>query len=318
MTSLEDAYAVPTVATLARPNERLKGILFLCGGAFIFTFQDIIIKLVSGRYPLSEVLAIRCVVAVPLLLVLVHFDGGLAGLLTRRWRLLLLRAVLLLVCYSCYYLAIAAIPLAEAVPLYYTAPLFIVLLSGPLLGERVGLGRWIAVAVGFAGVVIADSRGASSAILLAVGSAAFYGLAQVMARRLGVTERASVMTFFHNLVFLLAATVMALWTGDGSYADGGDASMQFLLRPWVAPTGFDFAIVAATGFIAALGSFCLTHAYRIAEANVVAPFEFTSIIWAVIGGLVVWGYVPDAAMITGALLIVGAGVYVLTSSREVR
>ena len=318
MSAIEDTYVVPAAVAPTRPNERLKGILFLCAGAFIFTFQDIIIKLVSGRYPLSEVLAIRCVVAVPLLLVLVHFDGGLGGLLTRRWSLLLLRAVLLLVCYSCYYLAIAAIPLAEAVPLYYTAPLFIVLLSGPVLGERVGLGRWIAVVVGFAGVVIADSRGASSAIVLAVGSAAFYGLAQVMARRLGVTERASVMTFFHNLVFLAAATVMALLTGDGSYDDGGNASLQFLLRPWTTPTLFDFAIIAATGFIAALGSFCLTHAYRIAEANVVAPFEFTSIIWAVIGGLVVWGYVPDAAMITGALLIVAAGVYVLTSSRQPR
>src|SRR5215471_4479796 len=262
MTSLEDAYAVPTVAALTRPNERLKCILFLCGGAFIFTFQDIIIKLVSGRYPLSEVLAIRCVVAVPLLLVLVHFDGGLPSLLSRRWHLMLLRAGMLLVCYSCYYLAIAAIPLAEAVPLYYTAPLFIVMLSGPLLGERVGLGRWIAVVVGFAGVVIADSRGATSAILLAVGSAAFYGLAQVMARRLGVTERASVMTFFHNLVFLLAAVVMAVATGDGSYAEGSNASAQFLLRPWALPLATDSAIIAATGFIAALGSFCLTHAYR--------------------------------------------------------
>src|SRR5262249_19100994 len=142
MTSLEDAYAVPTVADLARPNERLKGILFLCGGAFIFTFQDIIIKLVSGRYPLSEVLAIRCVVAVPLLLVLGEFAGGVTGLLSRRWILPLRRAVLSLPCDSSPADALRAMPLAEAAPLDYPSPLFIVLLSGPLLGERVGLGRW--------------------------------------------------------------------------------------------------------------------------------------------------------------------------------
>jgi len=318
MSAIEDAYVVPDAASAGRPNERLKGILFLCAGAFIFTFQDVIIKLVSDRYPLPEVLAIRCLIAVPLLLLIVRFDGGFAALRSRRWGLLLLRALMLLVCYSCYYLAIAAIPLAEAVPLYYTAPLFIVMLSGPLLGERVGLSRWVAVLVGFTGIIIADSRGISSAVVLAVGSAAFYGLAQVMARRLGATERASVMTLFQNLVFLLAAVAMGLVTGDGSYAEGGDASAQFLLRPWTLPTAFDFAIIAATGFIAALGSFCLTHAYRIAEANVVAPFEFTSILWAVIAGLVVWHDVPDAPKIIGALLIVVAGVYVLTSARQSR
>ena len=80
MSAIEDAYVVPGDASPARPNERLKGILFLCAGAFIFTFQDIIIKLVSDRYPLSEVIFVRCIVAVVPLLLLVHLDGGLAGL----------------------------------------------------------------------------------------------------------------------------------------------------------------------------------------------------------------------------------------------
>ncbi len=140
---------IDSTPAAAPGDERLRGILFLCAGAFVFTIQDVIIKLVSDRYPLPEVLAVRCTVALPILLLPIHFDGGLAGLRSRRLGVLLLRGALLLA-YATYYLAVAALPLAEAVSLYYSAPLFIVMLSGPLLGERVGLSRWLALLAGAA------------------------------------------------------------------------------------------------------------------------------------------------------------------------
>jgi drug/metabolite transporter (DMT)-like permease len=298
----------------ARLGPRLTGIVALCAGAFVFSLQDLIIKWVSGDYPLPEVLAIRGVVAFFPLLLLAHLEGGLAGLRTRRPLVLLARAGLLLVSYTAYYLAIAAIPLAEAVSLYYSAPLFIVALAGPLLHERIPHSRWLVIALGLAGVVLVLRPGSGAfdpAALLSVVSAAFYGLAALMARRLRATERASVMSFYQNLVFFAAALAMGVVAGDGRFSGSGHASVQFLLRGWAMPPLGDFLLFAATGLIGAFGSWLLTQGYRMAEANVVAPFEYTSIVWAVLWGALIWGEMPSAFTAGGVALVIGAGLYVL-------
>jgi drug/metabolite transporter (DMT)-like permease len=307
------ASAVPT-----RPNERLRGILFLCAGALVFSLQDAVIKWVSGNYPLPQVLAIRALVAFAPLFLLLRLDGGIAGLRTRQPGLQLLRGALLLGAYACYYLAIAAIPLAEAVSLSFSAPLFIVALSGPFLGERIGVSRWLAVIVGFIGVLVICRPGRAAidpAALLTVAGAVFYAAAAIMGRRLGATARASVMAFYQNIVFLAGALVMGALAGHGGAAEFSHASLQFLLRGWVMPDLVDFLLIASTGLVAAVASWCLTHAYRIAEANVVAPFEYSSIIWGVLWGFLVWGEVPTLYTLAGVLLIVGAGLYVLRAAR---
>jgi drug/metabolite transporter (DMT)-like permease len=315
------AMSAGAASSPARSNEKLKGIAFLCAGALVFTLQDIVIKLVSGLYALPEILAIRCVVAVPPLILLIHLDGGLAQLRLRRPWVQLGRGALLLVSYASYYLSLAALPLAEAVALFFSAPLFIVSLAGPLLGEKVSLKRWLAVIVGFAGVVIVCRPGSQAmdpAALLSVGASASYALAQLMARRLGTMQRASIMSFTQNMVYLAAAAALGAVAGNGAFASSGHPSLQFLLRAWVVPPPGDLALIASTGIVAALGSWLLTHAYRIAEANVVAPFEYCSITWAVIAGILIWGEIPDAYTIVGVLVIVAAGIYVLRSGRQQR
>ena len=133
----------------------LPGILCLCTGATIFSLQDVVIKLMSGSYPLSEVLAMRGLIACVPLAFLLHFGAiGLRALKSERLGLLLLRSALLLCSYTTYYLALANLPLAVGVALFFTAPLFIVILSGPLLGEKVSPAQFVAVAVGFIGVLV--------------------------------------------------------------------------------------------------------------------------------------------------------------------
>jgi drug/metabolite transporter (DMT)-like permease len=301
----------------ARPNERLRGILFLCAGALVFSLQDAVIKWVSGDYPLPQVLAIRALVAFAPLFLLLRLDGGIAGLRTRRPGLQLLRGALLLGAYACYYLAIAAIPLAEAVSLSFSAPLFIVALSGPFLGERIGMKRWLAVIVGFIGVLVICRPGRAAidpAAILTVTGAVFYATAAIMGRWLGATSRASVMAFYQNIVFLAGGLTMGVIAGQGTM-EVHHASLQFLLRGWVMPDLVDFLLIASTGLVASVASWCLTHAYRIAEANIVAPFEYSSIIWGVLSGLLVWGEVPTLYTLAGVLLIVGAGIYVLRAAR---
>lgn len=306
------------MAAAPRGNEKFKGILFLCAGALVFTFQDVIIKWISGSYPLPEILTVRCIVAFLPLMVLIHVDGGFGGLRLKRPGALFLRGLLLLAAYTTYYLAIVAIPLTEAAALFYASPLFIVLLAGPLLGERPSLGAWLATVVGFMGVLIVLRPGSDlfdPAALFGLASTIFYGLAQLMARRLGTVERASVMALCQNLVFLLAAGAMGLIAGDGGLAGFGHVSLEFLFRAWAMPTMPDLLLMAATGVVAALGSWMLTHAYRIAEANVIAPFEYSSILILTVWGMLLWGEVPGLHTIIGVIVIVGAGIYVLRAGR---
>jgi len=310
----------------ARPAHRLKGILALLSGTSVFTLQDVIIKLMSGSYPLSEVLVLRCLVAFLPLCIFLVWDRGFVTL--RRHRLngrrlgfLLGRGVLLLVAYTSYYLALAAAPMAEVVALFFSGPLFIVLLSGPILGERPGPRRVLAVLAGFVGVIIICRPGSGllgPASLLAICSAASYGLAMLLARKASGSEQASVMALFQNLVFLAGAILAAILTnwGAGPAAAGGGASLRFLLSPWVNPAPMDLALMAATGLIGGLGSFLLTQAYRLAEANIIAPFEYTAIPLATFWGWLFWNEMPGAMSFLGFTFIVGAGLYVLRQPAE--
>lgn len=316
----------------------LPGITCLVVGAAVFSLQDVVIKLMSGGgYPLSEVLTVRGLVACVPLAFLLHFGGGgLTAVFSPRWKVLSFRAALLLVSYTTYYLAIANLPLAVAVALFFAAPLFIVLLSGPMLGEKVAPAQFAAVIVGFVGVLVicfgpsvmgagggGDSGGAAvdsllkPAALLALASPLFYGIASVMARKLADVESGAVMASYQNLVFLAGALVTALLTNMGGDLSAGfaDKSLVFLLRPWIMPTTTDFLMIASTGLIGATGSFLLTQAYRLAEANIVTPFEYVSILFGTLFGWWLWHEVPSVTTLAGIALIIGAGLYVLRGEK---
>jgi len=312
-----DPVSLVGVGTPARSNERLKGILFVSAGVMVFTLQDMIIKWISGDYPVTQILATRSLVAFMPLFLLLYLDGGINELRGHRLGRLMVRAVLLFLSYTTYYLAIAAIPLAEAGALFFTAPLFIVALAGPLLRERVGIKHWMAVSVGFIGAMIMIGADViDAAALFSLLAAALYALAQIMARDLGTSHRASVMSLYQNGVNLGAALVIGLVAGDGAFADVEHPSLAFFLRPWSMPDLPDLLLMGSTGLVAAIGIWCLTHAYRIAEANVIAPFEYSSIVWLVLAGYVIWDEVPKQMTIVGGILIVVAGIYVLRATRR--
>jgi drug/metabolite transporter (DMT)-like permease len=304
----------------AARSRRIAGILILCVGAFVFSIQDTLVKWISGSYPISQLLAIRSLIGFVPLLIFTHYDGGLRSIRTRRLGALLLRSLMLFLAYGAYYLAISAVPLAEAVSLYYSTPLFIVALSGPLLQERIGLGRWLSVCFGLIGVIVICKPGAGvfdPAALLAVVSAIFYAAAQVMARMIGPTESASVMSLYQNAVNCAGALLLGLLVGSGLYGEADHhPAAQFLLRAWTMPNLVDLLIMLSTGIIAAIGSWCLAHAYRTTEATVVAPFEYTAIVWAVLWGFVFWGEVPGLNTLIGVAMIVVAGFYVLRAARH--
>lgn len=303
---------------LFAPADTTRGILYLCIGLFIFSIQDIIIKWLSASLPVHEIVFIRGLVASPLIFLYVHYDSGYATLTTRRPWLHAIRAVAMFVSYMSYYLALASVPLTTVVSLFFVAPLMITALAIPILGERVGWRRWLGVAVGLCGVLIILRPGFTSvppAALLAILSAFTYSIAQLVGRRLGATDSASVMSFYMAIAFVYLGGAMGLALGDGQYADAANPSLEFLLRAWTMPPAFAFALLVATGVISAIGFVLLTQAYRIGEANKVAPFEYTVMIWATLLSFVFFGTVPDFFTVLGAALIAASGIYVLYRER---
>ena len=291
------------------------GILFLIFGIAIFSVQDLILKLISGDYPLHQAMVLRSITAVPFLLALTYrMDGTLGTLFTRTWPAMLARGLLNFSAYTAYYLALAALPMATTVALYFTAPLLITVLSVFILHERVSPGRWGAVLVGFCGVLIMVRPGDDLfdwAALLPVFCGAAYGLSMVLARLMGTRETAAAMAFQGNIAFLGCGLVLSAVFGAGGYGESGHASLQFLMRGWAWPSLWDGFLMCACGGIAAIGLTALTQAYRIAQSSQVAPFEFTFAFWGVLWGWVFWGDLPDFWGWTGMAIIILAGLYVL-------
>lgn len=300
-------------------NRILLGILCLCVGVAVFSLQDALIKDISGAYPVTEAIAIRAIVAMPILLAVVHLDTGVGAIFAGSIGFLTVRAMIMFGAYGTYYLALPALPLADAVALFFTAPLFILLLAGPYLGERVSWKSLVSVAAGMVGVVIMLRPGASVfewAGLLSLFSAALYALSQLMARKVSVTVTAPVMTFYQNGLYLVGALLTAGLFMALGIEHATHPSLEFLVRPWTWPAPIDFLKMAACGVIASAGMILLSQAYRLAPANSVATFEYTGIIWSPMWGLLFFAEVPQSTTVIGAALIIGAGLFALNAGRR--
>lgn len=172
---------------MTRPEHRVRAALLICGAVMIASTQDALVKWVSGRYPVHETLFIRCLAALPVLLLIAWWQGVLTPLIPPLWTRIALRSLMMCSAYIAFILSIAAIPIADAVAVYFTMPFFVAGLSAPLLGERVGPHRWIAIAVAFLGVVIANgvTKGLlNPVVLLPLYSAFGYAVSQIMGRQL--------------------------------------------------------------------------------------------------------------------------------------
>ena len=300
-------------------NRLVLGVVSLCLGVLVFSLQDPLVKAVSGGYPVTEVMAIRAIVALPILIVLVQADVGLKAVLSKRFGMLTLRAFIQFSSYTVYYLAIAGLPLADAVALYFMAPLFIMAMAGPYLGERVSWKTLATVLIGLVGVLVMVRPGAGVfdwAALLSLGSAFLYGFSQLMVRRIGDTESSTVMAFYQNSAYLSGAVAVATVFHLAGITHAAHPSVEFLVRQWVWPTMPDFLKMAACGFVASAGMILLSQAYRMAPANRVATFEYTGILWSPLWGFLFFAEVPRETTVLGAALIIGAGLLALNGERR--
>lgn len=299
------------------PSSRnnLFGIASAIGASLFFSFNDMAIKFISDDYALHQVVLIRSLIGmVVLLAIIVPLDGGLKVLRTKRLGLHLVRGLCVVIANMSFFLALAAMPLADAVAIFFIAPLLVTVFSVIFLAEYVGPLRWMAVAVGLVGVIIMMRPGSSSfqfAALLPLLAAVFYSGLHILTRKIGGTERASTMTFYIMITFIAVSAAMGLVAGDGRFAGSSDASLEFLFRAWVWPDPQDYLIFIGLGVASSFGGFLISQAYRLCEAGLASPFEYTALVLAIFWGVVVFGEWPDVMDWIGVTLIIGSGMFML-------
>ncbi|MFN6977347.1 MAG: DMT family transporter [Gemmobacter sp.] len=296
-------------------SRTLIGVASAFGGGVSFSVNDVVIKFLSGGYPLHQLVLMRAVIAALIVvLVLMPLAGGLHHIRTRRLGAHVLRALFVVASNVCYFLALAAMPIAEAVALFFIAPLLITAFSVVFLGETVGPRRWTAVAIGLVGVIVMLRPGTEAfqpAALLCLASAALYAGMHMFTRRMGVTEAAVTFALYVQLTFIVTAGAVGIALGDGRLAGSEDPSLAFLFRAWIWPPAADWWLIAAIGLSSGLGGFLVAQAYKLVDAGLAAPFEYISLPMAVVWGVVVFGEFPDAFAWAGIALILGSGLYMM-------
>jgi drug/metabolite transporter (DMT)-like permease len=299
-----DTGSVDARTPAKRQDRPIRAILLMNGAVLIFTIMDAIVKSVSGHYPTGQIIFFRNFFAFPPILLFLWWTGGLAFRTAQPWSHVL-RGIFGVASMYCYFLSYRLLPLSDAVALSLSSPIFMTVMAIPLLGEKVGPRRWAAVGVGFVGVLIMTRPGAGVfeiAAMVPLIAAVFYDLAMVTVRKM-TAERSGTVAFYFTVIACLAG-LSTIPFGRADWAGYG-------LGVWSWPDGKDLLVLVIIGTMGGIGQILLTNAFRMAPMSVVAPFDYTALVYAFILGYFCFNEVPDAYLITGGLTVVGSGLYIV-------
>ncbi len=280
-----------------------------------FAVNDMLMKGLSDQYALHQIILYRALFGLTIMLgLIIPFSSGYRALKSKRWPLHLARGACIVFANTTFFLGLAALPLADTVALFFIAPMLITVFSVVFLGDSVGPRRWTAVLVGFLGVVIIMRPGTSAfqvAALLPVAAAFGYAGLSILTRKIGTTDSAATMAFYLQAMFLTVSICMGLITADGGFDRFDNASLDFLFRAWVWPEPASIFVFFWLGAATAFGGWAISQAYRISEPSYVAPVEYLSLPFSVLGGILLFNEYPDAPALVGIGLILGAGLYMV-------
>jgi drug/metabolite transporter (DMT)-like permease len=278
-------------------RRRARAIASVIAAAATFAVAAALVKWIAPAIPTIQIVFFRSVVSLMALSPMIRREGGLKVLATRRLGWHMLRTLAGFGGMFTAFYGYARLPLAEVTALGFTMPLFLTALSIPLLGERVGIRRWSAVIIGFLGVLLILRPGAGELALgpalVVVLGAVCWAIAMIAIRRMGELGESNV--------------VIVAWFSIGGTVLAG----ALTLFAWVTPTAQQFAILVGVGLVSTLAQLLMTEAYRRGEASIVAPFEYTGILWTGLIGLVIWDERPAPTMLAGVAILVASGLYIL-------
>jgi drug/metabolite transporter (DMT)-like permease len=297
----------------------LKAILLLVMGMSFIPLNDALIKVMSERLPLAEIVALRAVMSLGILIIFTKGVRSVSMLDRKTIILFVIRGMCLVAAMYLYFLALSTLPISTVVSIFFLSPLLITALSSVFLNEKIGAHRLTAVLLALMGVALIMRPGTSFfkfEMLLALGSAVSYAIFQVVTRRLkGMGDLPGLITIQH-LCYLVSALPFVAYNMLSSHELSGNQALDFLLRKAVLPTFVEVTFFAICACAVLFLSFASSYAYRNAEASLVAPFEYVAIPVSVLWGIFIWNEWPDTLSWLGMFLILLGGIYAVYRERR--
>jgi drug/metabolite transporter (DMT)-like permease len=273
-----------------------RGIVAVMIAMALFVLSDSVVKLAGEMMPATEIMALRGVMAILLM-------GGIAiATVDRaRWPLVaqprvIVRAVIEAIVAALFLVALPHLPLADITAIQQVTPIVLTVLSALVLKEDVGWRRWLAVTVGFAGVLLViqpTGEGINIYAISALACAALVAVRDLVTRKLDPAIPTALVTFTTTLSVCLAGF-------------GGAP-----LETWHMPTPYGFGLLAASAVLVSSANVFVIRAFRGTEMSVVAPFRYAGVLWAIVLGFLIWGHVPNALAMVGTAVLVGSGLYIM-------
>jgi drug/metabolite transporter (DMT)-like permease len=264
--------------------------------------MDACLKELSSSYGPMQVTFFRGVAGLPFVVGMSLFRSPWRELIPVRWRLHVLRGLLSVLTLYAFVYAVNRLSLADAYSIFLAAPLIVTALSAPMLKEHVGWPRWIAIGIGLTGALIMLRPSGSSLVtvggIAALASAAMYALGVILIRIASRTDTAAATVFWTLLVVTIVAGLLSI-------------------RGWVSVQPQHWMWILLIGITGACGQLLLTDAFRRCEASVVAPFEYSALLWGVTLDWVIWAVLPTQRMLFGSAIVIGSGLYIIWRERRV-
>jgi drug/metabolite transporter (DMT)-like permease len=298
MSSLHEANSLH-----AGRDKPLAGIVCKSMAMLMFSLMFAAIRWLGPHFPIGEMVFFRTLLGIPVVVLVAYRSGGLYLLATKRIDSHALRSIAGAISMFCNFTAYTLLPLADATAIGFAAPLFVVVLAALMLRESVHVYRWSAVAIGFIGVLIIvgpEAQMARSTVIgaaFALTGAALAALAMIFLRRMSAHEHPTTIAFY----FMATTCVISLFT---------------LPFGWNVPTGQEALILGLTGLSGGIGQLFLSFSYRYSEASMLAPFDYTAMIWAVALGYFLFGELPMPQVWMGAAVVVAAGLLIIWRERR--
>lgn len=281
-------------------SENLKGILSMLAAVAVFAVMDAVMKHLSQSYAPIQVTSLRGWASLPFILLAVAWTKSWRALKPVRWQLHIARGLLSVTMLCLFIYSVRTLSLASAYAIFLCGPLLVTALSVPILKEQVDTPRWIAIGIGLIGVIVmirpSGSEMISLGALAAFAAALCYALAAVMIRVVARTESTLSMSLSFLIVIAFAATLGA-WPS------------------WTSVNDDHWILIALLGLSGALGQYFIVEAFRHAPASVVAPFDYTALIWGALLDWMLWQALPNSRMMTGAAVVVATGLYLIHRER---
>lgn len=284
-------------------NRPRLAVAYMLSATLLLVGMDGLVKYLAADrgYHVTQIAFLRYAICLVMAFFMARFSAtGIGSLRTRRLPGHLWRSACNLITMLTFYVALMLIPLPNAVAIGLATPIFMTILSIPMLGEKVGFARWIAVAGGFIGILLIVRPEAGIVewgSLSALVSAIFWAFTLVSSRQLSSSEQTHTILFYYALTVVIVLGIAMFWF-------------------WRTPTLTDALVFGAIGIMGTVGQFCLNQAFRYGQVSMLAPLDYTGLIWAILLGIVVWDDYPTQMMLIGSAIVIACCLYVLGSGKK--